>query len=351
MLCGATIQSNFLGGLGFAAIEHVGATFTLSKDYFRMVAFGFDSLGSSYNFQGTSAQAWWYREYNFSYGRKLPITLPFLKDIYAGVGIKLIRGYGIFETERYNTSFSTVVDPSKPYQYTAKGNFDFLVRRSGVQFLNGDSGSFGPKFKDYQLFSDPVGKGTGVDVGFSGQLLNGIRLAVSVTDIGKITWDKDIIETVGGDSVTITNPFTDLNNNDSIKTNIRGKNRPGETFTTPLPTALHVGMMVEASQVPFLKFLPGNLLLAADYLQGFNESLGNTTKPRLSVGMEYRIIPLIPLRTGLSLGGGDTPRWAFGFGLDMYVVSLDFATDNFGVLFSPKNFQMFSASFGMKIRI
>ncbi|MGD1045886.1 MAG: DUF5723 family protein [Bacteroidota bacterium] len=349
---GFSLQTPVLGGIGFAIRDHLGTTIAMSKDYFRLAAFGLDPSGSSYDFSGTSGQAWWYREYNISYGRKLPVTIPFLKNLYAGIGVKLIKGYGIFESTQNNTSFTNTPDPSDPFQYITKGKVDFLARHAGIEMLTGDSGKMGPTFNKFKAFPDPIGTGTGFDIGITGTLLTEIQMAVSITNIGKITWDKNIIESYGNDSVTITNPFTQfVGQNDSMLTAIKGKNRPGASFTTSLPTALRVGMMMEAKNIPGLRFLPGNLILAFDYLQGFNESLGNTKKPRVSLGMEYRIIPLIPLRTGLSLGGGDIPRWAFGFGIDASVFSFDLATDNFGFLFSGKNFQMFSISAGMKIRI
>ena len=132
---------------------------------------------------------------------------------------------------------------------------------------------------------------------------------------------------------------------------IKGKNSAGESFVTDLPTVFRIGASAQCDKVSFLKFLPGRLLLSVEYAQGFNESLGNTKKPRLSLGAEYRIIPLIPLRTGLMVGGNDKVRWAFGFGLDFRVLTLDFASDNFGMLFSPKNFNVASFAFGLKIRI
>ena len=112
-----------------------------------------------------------------------------------------------------------------------------------------------------------------------------------------------------------------------------------------------MGASAEAGKLPFLKFLPGHLLLAFEYAQGLNESLGNTTKPRLSIGSEYRIIPFLPLRTGFLIGGDDHLRWSFGFGLGSRNVSLDFATDNFGMFFTPKDFQVISLSMGFRVRI
>ena len=114
---------------------------------------------------------------------------------------------------------------------------------------------------------------------------------------------------------------------------------------------MRLGTSMEAQNIPGLSFLPGHLLLAFEYAQGFNDSFGNTTKPRFSFGTEYRIIPLLPLRTGLIMGGDDKTRWAFGFGLDFWVIDLDFATDTFGSAFSPKSFNALTVAVGMKIRL
>ena len=342
-MVGASFQHPFIGGFGFAIIEHAGAAITLSKDFFRMAAFGLEPAGSVYMFDGTEASAWWYGEYNVSYGRKLPVDIRFLKDLYAGIGIKFVRGYGISQPINQKSSFGNYPDPVNPLQYTLRGDIDFLTTHAGVDFMNDNTGA------KFNLFPDPVGKGTGFDIGLSGELMNGVRVALSVTDIGKITWDKNVIESYGSGSINITGATNNLE--DTLKSIFKGKTRPGEAFDTYLPTALRLGIATEASEIPFLNFLPGKLILAFDYLQGFNESLGNTTKPRFSLGTEYRVFSVLPLRTGLAFGGGDKVRWAFGFGLDLHNFSLDFATDNFGMVFIPKSFQTVSFSFGMKIRV
>jgi hypothetical protein len=343
MILGLSFQHSVVGGIGFAVTEHIGATFSFSKDYFKMFAFGLEPKGSVYTFDGTGIEAWWYREYNLSYGRKLPVKIKFLKDIYAGVGIKFIRGYGIFQTMSQKSSFGNYPDSGGSLQYSLKGNVDFLTAHAGADFFNENSNA------SFTFMPDPVGKGTGFDIGLSAEVISGLRVGASVTDIGKITWDQNVIESVGGGGIDLKGVFGQLQ--DTLKNAVKGKTRPGTAFDTDLPTAFRLGVMMEAYKLPFLKFLPGRFLLAVDYLQGFNESLGNTTKPRLSFGAEYRIIPLIPLRSGLAFGGGDKVRWAFGFGLDFRYLSLDFATDNFGMFFSPKNFQMFSISLGLKIRV
>jgi len=343
MIFGASFQYPLIGGIGLGMIDHIGAEALLSKDLFRMAAFGLEPAGSEYVFDGTEVTAWWYREYNLSYGRELPFNLKFLKDLYAGIGVKFIHGFGISKSIRQNSSFGNYPDLINPTQYTLMGNIDFLTTHAGVDFMNDNSD------EKVNPFPAPVGKGVGFDIGLSGELLNGIRAALSVTDIGKITWNKNVIESYNSGSITITGAYDSLE--DTLENMIKGKTRPGEAFDTNLPTALRIGFETEAIKIPGLNFLPDRFVIAFDYLQGFNGSLGNTTKPRFSLGTEYYVFPVLPLRTGLAFGGGDKVRWAFGFGLDFYNFSLDFASENFGMVFIPNTFQTISFCLGMKVRV
>jgi hypothetical protein len=342
ILFGFTFQHPVVGGIGFAVTERAGASIALSKDFFRMAAFGLDSMGSQYKFDGTDFSAWWYREYNISYGRKLPFKPRFVKDLYAGISIKILRGYGVFQTERQNSSFGNL--PVGTDQYILSGNSDFLTRRSGADFFRKDSAK-----TKYSLFSDPAGKGVGFDIGFSSEIRNGLRIALSVTDIGSITWNKNVYESTGGGHIDVSGIFGALG--DTLENAMKGSTQAGTSFKTALPTTLRLGAMMDAKQFPFFKFIPGKLLIAFDYTQGLNKSLGNTTAPRFSLGVEYRVIRFIPIRTGLAVGGGEGVRWAFGTGFNSYYFSLDLATQNIGILFIPKSFQMVSFSLGMKIRV
>jgi hypothetical protein len=329
-----------IGGMGFGITEHVGMKNNLDKDFFRLPFDGLPS-GSTYDLSDTRQEFWWWREYAFSYGREVPAFIPMTKRVFVGAGFKIVRGYGIFETVNYRGIVSNPGFDVNQIRFEALS--EFLIRRAGIQEFNSDSSDFTP-------FPDPAGKGVGFDLGLTAELNYGIRVSAAVVNIGSIDWDQNLVETVGAGNVTISNPLTDQGN-DSLLIALRGSNRPGEAFSTPLPTQLRIGATMRSDEVPFLKWLPGRLALAVDYTQGFNESLGNSTQPRFSLGTEYRLIPLIPLRTGIAWGGGDSFRWAAGIGLDLHFLSLDLATENIGVLTSLDNFSMFQFSAGLKIKI
>ncbi len=51
MIFGASFQNSSIGGIGLGIIEHGGTVATLSKDLFRMAAFGLEPAGSVYHFR------------------------------------------------------------------------------------------------------------------------------------------------------------------------------------------------------------------------------------------------------------------------------------------------------------
>jgi hypothetical protein len=343
---GMSIQLGKIGSVGFDITEHAGVRLDIPKEYLKLFLFGFDASGSSYNFNGTSASAWWWREYNLSYANRLPWDLPFLHDARFGIGVKFARGYGAMETDHYNGSLANTIVGGNQYQIQAA--FDFLTRRSGSNVFGTDSAK--KSTFNYKPFPDPAGKGLGLDLGINGEVMDGFRLGVSITDIGKISWDQNLVETYGAYSATLTDPF-DSTQQANLKNGFKGSNRTGQPFTTALPTTFRIGAAFETAKMPVLHYIPGNMLMELDYNQGLNNSLGNSTIPRVSLGTEWRIIPILPLRTGITVGGGDQFKWAFGFGLDIWVLSLDIGTENFGMLFSPRSFSMFSAAAGLRIRV
>jgi len=341
MLFGITFRHPVVGGIGFAVIERAGTFITMSKNFFECAFYGLDSLGSEYKFDGTDFSAFWYREYNLSYGRKLPLRIGSVKDVYAGLGLKLIHGFGVFKTDRQNSYFGNY--PVGVNQYILKGNSDFITKRAGIDLLSQDSS------ESFTLFPKPAGTGFGIDLGVSSQVINGLRVALSFTDIGSITWKNNLYENVGGGYIEVTGVMDEMK--DTLETVLKGKKHKIGSFKTSLPTVLRLGMAMDAKQFAFFKTIPGKLLIAFDYIQGLNKSLGNSTIPRFSLGVEYRVIRFVPIRTGLAIGGADMVRWAFGTGFNTPYFCLDIATEHFGMIFMPRSFQMVSFAIGMKVRI
>ena len=330
------------GGIAFGITDRIGMKFDLPKEYMRMLLFGFDSTGSKYDFEGTAASAWWWREYNISFGFETPLRHSLVEKFAAGVGLKFLRGYGVMETVKYRGILG--VQRSGANQFLGSADFNFLTRRSGIDALDPD------RNESFSIFPEPAGIGFGFDLGIGLQLVSGVCLSASVTDVGRINWKKNIVETSADYSLRFTDPFSQ-ETQDSLERAFRGNNAAGGDFSTTLPATLRLGASVLVQQIPGFDVLPGDMLLAFDYNQGLTESMGGVTTPRLSIGMEYRIIPLLPLRTGISFFGGDVVRWGAGFGLDFSSFNLELATENFAMFFSPKKLTAFSFSLGMRLGI
>ncbi|MBP8975645.1 MAG: hypothetical protein KBG83_02910 [Bacteroidetes bacterium] len=357
MYGGLSFELGKMGGFGFGIIDHVGLDIALSRDFFDLLYLEGLPSNATYSFSGSSADAYWYREYNFSYGMKIPAKIPFVKALYGGVGFKVVHGFGVYETVENNSYLTNNNYMSEDEINTLYGKFYFKGRGAGIDLfkeIDNDDDDDDEENKDsndvkFKPFPEPAGTGIGLDFGATAELANGITVGLSVVDIGKISWKKNLIETRGDGDVTIQGYEKHLE--DTVKNRMKGQSYEGEPFSTSLPTVLRIGASINSKQVPFLAAIPGNMLLAFEYAQGLNKSLGNTTKPRFSLGMEYRIIPGLPIRTGLVLGGGDALRWAFGTALDFRFFAIELATDNFGMVFMPKSLNAVSVSTGIKIRI
>ncbi len=335
-LFGLTFHHDRIGDIGLSVIDRVSLNFDVPRDYVRFFFFGLDSAGSSYDFSGTNVRGWYLREYSLSYARELPmLRFKYFHNVSAGIGLKLVHGFAAAITEKYNATFANRPNPQGGWDLV--GNFDSRILRSTV--VDSDS-------EDVSPFPSPAGSGFGVDLGIAADVYPGIRGAFSITDIGSVTWTKHTKEVVGKGSFIITNP-TQQEQLDSIKDAFTGRDTVTGEFSTTLPTCLRFGAAVQVDQLPFIHSFPGQLLLAIEYQQGFNESPGNTTLARLGIGAEYRIVKWFPIRTGMTVGGMDRFNWAAGFGFDFGGFGWNFGTENLGLVFSSSDWDQ--ASFGMSM--
>jgi len=190
---GFSFQDDKIGGFGFSAKERLMWNSNLNEmsadllfngynaSYFDTITYDpqtGEPTGISLNpskvtdlFEGTSLEMVWFREYNFSYGRALVNSDNF--SLYAGVGIKYLQGYSYFNYSYKNGIMKAIsaLNPILGVKYDSP---------SPSKIDNGN----------YQT----VGKGWGFDFGVSALLFKKLRLALSATDIGSITWDGNVYQ-------------------------------------------------------------------------------------------------------------------------------------------------------------
>jgi hypothetical protein len=326
--------------LKFASIaltvtEHVASSMTIPHEYAQFLFYG-NTPGSVYDFSQTHVAGSWTRDYGISVATRLS-DLTFLTDVTAGVGVKLVHGYAYAELDRFNTSLVTSSSG------VLTGTLDMHARTSRIDAMTDSySGSFDP-------FPAPAGTGFGLDLGMAGNVTDFLRVGVAMTDIGSISWTRNTEEVSSDSTITVSDPL-DPDQTDGIQNAVHGESRPGPGFTTPLPTMLRVGAVVDLKKVPFLSaFVIGEMMVAADYNQGLADAAGSPREPRVSVGMEWSPLPFLPLRTGVSFFGADRYNWALGFGFHLGVFDIDLASENVSWLFATKGTSVGSAAVGMRL--
>jgi hypothetical protein len=333
-ILGVTYRVEGLGAAAFTVTDQVGAFADVPRDYVEFILNG-NPVGSSYKFSGTRVQASWTREYALSFGGNLRVK--FLKSLSVGAAVKIVHGYGYYEIQRFNTSLTT------DEHATLTGTVDFLSRRAG------EDPSAARFIRTYKLFPEIAGRGLGFDLGAGGELNPFLSFGVSVTDIGSITWNKDTEEKYADTTIVVDDPLSEQQRS-MVENVVKGKSRDVGQFSTSRPTTLRLGFAIQVNKLPDMDALPGELLLEINYNQGLVETPFSTKIPRVSLGAEYKLLPWLPLRSGVSFGGVDNMNVALGFGISLSVFEFELASENVTWLFVPHSFSQGSVAIGARFR-
>ena len=208
-----------------------------------------------------------------------------------------------------------------------------------------DIGIFGKG--DFLIRQGVGGSGFALDVGVVSRPNNGWKFGVSMINIiGTITWNKS----GGTDERKSLNPLTskfypfafggdtlDLNEsirytfnidtiradklgNDSLFTTetiffvdtLKDGSRP--TFETRYPATFRMGVSKEMDKV----------LFASDLVAGFENKYYAQKLWKWSLGVEWRQVPMVPMRLGFAWGGSGNQELGMGFGVKKGPVMFDF---------------------------
>lgn len=125
---------------------------------------------------GSKIKMMWNREYSFGWGRKI-IGNDSVFAIYAGVGGRIIQSMAMFDLEANSNglTMASAVSPFYGIDYGMAGQ------------LNPNSVSSNPG-----ILPTVVGSGYGIDLGVSAVLMNKIRVAAAVNNIGKVTYTRNV---------------------------------------------------------------------------------------------------------------------------------------------------------------
>lgn len=236
--------------------------------------------------QGTELDLNWYREFNLSYGRKLIKNDGF--SLYAGAGVKYLRGFGMAKIRAEDGEISAFSSTSPAFGIDY-GEEAVQNNPSADTTNNG-------------FLPDAVGQGVGFDLGANVVIGEKLKIGAAVNNIGSITWDgnvytvKDTIvfdsESPGANSY---NFFDELDNISGDSGIFRWDGE--EKRKVRLPTVARLGASYQ---------LTDKIEVGGDLVVPMNDAPGNYRKAIIGVGGSISLLDWLEISAGVkSSGYGD----------------------------------------------
>jgi len=293
------------------------------------VNYGDDIPDGEFSLDDFAFKSWWIRTYAISYSRyiykdkSLYRNNPgLIKSISAGITSKYVMTYaytdiGVSAHANYSTATQTL---SGDYQAHAIYSFSEDLGIANTFHQGNTDPDPPPGFMKLK----PAGRGYGFDIGAGAELRKGWILGLAITDLGSIKWSGQATTSdfEGYIDVSGVIEYEDI---DSLSHNISLTNESKQTFNTPMPTTLRLGVALKFEDM--FKQFPGELMVGFDYNQGLNNQPSNFTASRFSLGFQYRYKPKWPILIGgytydlLNVGRG-----AIGLGYDTWFVDVYVST-------------------------
>ncbi len=292
------------------------------------VNYGSEVPDGSFSLDDFTFKAWWIRTYGLSYGRVLYRDKSLYRDdpglfkrITGGITAKYVLAYAYTDIGLSASASYSSADQTLRGSYQARAIHAFSDDLSTVNAFEQDN-----KQPRGFLSLKPAGRGFGVDIGGAAEFRRGWIVGLSVTDVGLISWTGNAARSDFSGYIDISGVIEE-GTLDSLASEIKLENESRERFTTPMPTAVRVGVALKFEEM-FDRF-PGELLAGIDYNQGLNNEPSNFTAARFSIGLHYRYKKTWPILLGgytydlLSIS-----RVALGLGyttwfMDVYVSTFD----------------------------
>ncbi|MDZ7374424.1 MAG: hypothetical protein ONB23_10695 [candidate division KSB1 bacterium] len=270
-------------GLGVQAVADGGIT--LPKELVRRPLYGI-GMHETYRLEPFAGQAVGYAKATLAYAQ--PFRVPSFDRFAIGLGVGYV--VGLVHAE--------ILEARGYFQNDFNASLDWRVRaRTGT-----------------------LGSGYAVDLGMSAARGN-FRFGLALTPVvSHIAWKEKTEEHfywVSGDSLNVTR--LDTLDADEVFDQ-RDSTYAVGAFSTSLPTQLIAGMAYQW----------GRLVLAVDYHQYFEKRYAHTTSPEFALGIESRHISFLPLRCGVSFGGGRKVRPSLGLGFYLPGLRWDIAIGGSG---------------------
>lgn len=335
-----------IGAFNFTISDKVGLnTEVLSRDEYLPLTFQFQIHGSftdsltNVQLHQSEATAWWLRKYSIGYAKEFEFNIG--KSSFSfGLSAGLVHGFGNVIT--YNSSLYMNTygirsnSPNPTHIDSIKGKQNFYTEAALTDFF--EDYNDGAR-SHYTFFPKPAGTGYSFDLGINLKIARVFRIAASITDIGKVTWNYNTKINYDTNSFIYRNFFIDKSDAtyNQFVNDLEGLNTRDTTssYTTNMPTKYRAGFLFQPSDKWMIEF---------DWMKGDNNLPGNTTKNIFSLGSEYFPTSFLPLRAGASIGGPESFVISIGTGLKLKHLVLDLAAYGLNNMVADKRFSFaFSA--------
>jgi len=279
---------------GHVALNHNSADILVNGQNAALVQQYYDAAGNprggttppllSVALDGTAMQLALTNEFNIGYGVQV-LDVPGVLKVTAGAGYRYIQGVGVADVRIGGGSFSGYSSLSPVFDI----NYGSLASSPTFNYTSGQG-------------LQPVGHGHGFDLGLAAEVGKFVRLGVSVTDMGSMSWTGNVLTAT--DQQLQFPQYSGLSTYDVVQNIVNQFGDSGKTLFTyqtaqerraSLPTKLRLGGGVRISEL----FEAG-----LDVTVPLNEVAGNLPKTFLGAGLDYKPVRWVRLSTGVSGGAG-----------------------------------------------
>ncbi len=304
-------------------------------------------VGRAYDFNDLSFRGSYLRNYTFSYSRDFTDVLPLpLSKFAVGISMSYVQGLAMARTEEVYTNVITNSDNT----IDIEGRFSGYVALSPDFNIVYDFDSTNANDDDFQFTPtpSPAGTGFGIDFGITAGWEDYLTFAFAVNNIGSINWNTNVAKYESNTALLIKD-ITDEDELDSLKDEIKMSGKYVDGITTDLPTVIRVGASLQVDKL--IDAFPGTLLIAADFVKGFNDEASNSKEAGIGLGLEWRPVSWLPIMTGYAFGNGrPEPSWSLGAGIDVGAFAFTFAAHNFGSIVNGNNAKTINYIMGSRFR-
>jgi len=268
-----------IGNIAFTSSAHAYAKAALDETYLRLLLYGNTEESYEFTRENNNASMLSYVDVTVGMG-DLPLPLPKnFPTVKAGWAASLLVGIEDIDTSEYYGSFSS--------------NYDGASLRQDIVLKTGGAGA---GFKGM--------------VGLVSEPLNSLSVGVTLDNIlGFIKWGlvrENLVYHLQADSVYVANLQDDFYDYEHYR-------EKTDSFTTNLPPELRLAALYRTPQV----------ILSADYVQGFGSSIATSKVGRVSLGAELLPIPSLPIHVGYGFGNSNYP-WRVSYGVGLKIRPFEF---------------------------